>query len=112
MHGCLQLLKCIKKSPVVRDGLRHLLTYTYDPIRSRVISGAGFVYIIIHAFPIFKYGTIHAYIYTKAIPLIRTVLRVFFMQIQIGIDIVLILAFLAYLSVVTGWNSKNKAAYI
>ncbi|MCO5718757.1 hypothetical protein NDJ51_15415 [Acinetobacter baumannii] len=34
------------------------------------------------------------------------------MQIQIGIDIVLILAFLAYLSVVTGWNSKNKAAYI
>ncbi len=66
MHGCLQLLKCIKKSPVVRDGLRHLLTYTYDPIRSRVKSGAGFVYIIIHAFLIFKYGTIHAYIYTKS----------------------------------------------
>lgn len=112
MHGCLQLLKCIKKSPVVRDGLRHLLTYTYDPIRSRVKSGAGFVYIITHAFLIFKYGTIHAYIYTKAIPLIQFLLRVFFMQIQIGIDIVLILAFLAYLSVVTGWNSKNKAAYI
>ncbi len=34
------------------------------------------------------------------------------MQIQIGIDIVLILAFVTYLSVITGWNSKNKAAYI
>lgn len=34
------------------------------------------------------------------------------MQIQIGIDIVLILAFLAYLSVITGWNSKNKATSI
>lgn len=34
------------------------------------------------------------------------------MQIQIGIDIVLILGFLAYLSVVTGWNSRNKAASI
>lgn len=34
------------------------------------------------------------------------------MQIQIGIDIVLILAFFTYLYVVTGWNSKNKATSI
>ncbi|RZH47503.1 hypothetical protein EXD89_05180 [Acinetobacter pittii] len=29
------------------------------------------------------------------------------MQIQIGIDIVLILAFSAYLYFITGWNGKN-----
>ncbi len=34
------------------------------------------------------------------------------MQIQIGIDIVLILAFSAYLYFITGWNGKNKAASI
>lgn len=34
------------------------------------------------------------------------------MKIQIGIDIVLILAFSAYLYFITGWNGKNKAASI
>ena len=90
MHGCLQLLKCIK-SPVVRDGLRHLLTYTYDPIRSRVISGAGFVYNpCISYFQIWNHSRLHIY---KSNTLNTVLIKGVFMQIQIGIDIVLILAF-------------------